>query len=231
MKTKVTHKNKTAAPKGTKRKTQTKKGHDIAYYKDVVDPEELEEYLESGRYLLFKDMPRRAQKRAVAQFKKKQALNSKSVKMMFDHLKYGSPVLYDTQEETLTLPISKPGLDGEGHSSINISTDLVSPGALEAAAAIYLPGLRKVMTKAEIEKARAVEKERQKAELLEDGDAIDQALLEEWFKMEQASDYVPPTKPEFEGQRLLSKEEVLAAVKKGKADGERVSGYRKEWDK
>ena len=57
MKTKVTRKNKTAAPKGTKRKTQTKKGHDIAYYKDAVAPEELEEYLESGRYLLFKDMP------------------------------------------------------------------------------------------------------------------------------------------------------------------------------
>ena len=90
-----------------------------------------------------------------------------------------------------------------------------------------------MMSKSEIEKARAKEKQRQKAELLEDADAIDQKLLEEWFQMEQASDYVPPTKPEFEGQRLLSKEEVLAAVKKGKADGERMYGYRKEkeWEK
>lgn len=181
------NKNSGAAANASKGSTKAPKR---AYHTDTVDYADVEKYLEDEHIELLSDLPPRVRRRAMQSYKKKQAVGQKSIDNLNRLIKSGAPLLYNVMDDMIFMPISKPaGLKSNGESNITISTNLAKPGAMEAAAALYLAPMRKAYTTEEIARMRAEEKERQKREAAERAasgvteEDLDDATLNEWLGM------------------------------------------------
>lgn len=180
-----------------------------AYYRDAVDPKDIEKELEDPDKVLFSSLKRVERFNALRRFSKKQAVTPKAVEYIKEMIRTGTPLIYNRRTGIISPPISKPSVKSTGYSNVTIATDLTGAGALEAAASIYLANMQVAMTREELEEAAEKVRAEQEAEAKlgdEHWEKQDEAEMKWWLQME--------TNPN-----------IVKTVSKAKAEG---TSYQKE---
>lgn len=158
-----------------------------AYYRDAVDPTDIEKELEDPDKVLFSSLKRVERFNALRRFSKKQAVTPKAVEYIKEMIKTGTPLIYNRRTGIISPPISKPSVKSTGYSNVTIATDLTSAGALEAAASIYLGSMQVAMTREELEEAAEKVRAEQEEEAKRDAkywEEKDDEEMKWWLQME-----------------------------------------------